>query len=99
MQGLLSVCITTQRERRLQEDSIQHLVFVCVLTGHPSEVNRLFGTCGAAPSEADAVLTGCVDMELQDVVLGHHWRHRHRDTITSALQWCRNSSLLPSAHL
>lgn len=49
-------------------------VCVCVLTWYPSEVNGLFGPCRAALFGPDAVLAGCINVELQDVVLLHHWR-------------------------
>ncbi len=51
------------------------LAWLCALTGYSSKVNGLFGPRRAAVFGADAVLAGCIDVELQNVVLLHHCRH------------------------
>ena len=60
----------------------QRCVCVCVclhaLTRYPSKVNGLLGPSRAALFGADAVLAGCVHVELQDVVLLHHWRREQK---------------------
>lgn len=61
--------------------------WVCVLTRYSSKVNGLFGPCRAALSGARAVLTGCIHMKPEDVVLLHHWRHRHTHTAVLQQAW------------
>lgn len=61
-----------------------NVVCVChydsLLTGCTSKVNGLLGPCIAALFGADAVLAGCVHVQLQNVVLLHHWRGTPHET-------------------
>lgn len=62
-----------------------------VLTWGPSQVKGVFGACQAALFGANAVLTDCINLELQQVVLLHHWRHTN-DVPSSSSRWCHYHS-------